>query len=171
MIKIFLIFLLLLFVSCSNPNWYKPMGSLFRTMPKGGTPGFELGWQHGCESGLGSQFGGAIYMSFYSWKRDPDIASSKPDIPKIKARYKKELAKVNWNEPRDIAKNFSDYNSVFWLAHKYCRHAILGMLQTAGMNPTIAGDDNRYDPGAHSLGNIWKINGRGDTRIGSSGLW
>lgn len=144
--------------------------TLFKKMPKGGTPGFELGWIHGCESGLGSQFGGAVYMSFYTWKRDPDIASVNPDIPKIRARYRKELAKVNWNDPVEVKKNFSDYNTIFWGAHSFCHGAVLGILQTANMNPSLPGAE-RYDPMAHSLGNVWKLNGRGDTRIGSSGLW
>ena len=70
------------------------MGFIFRHAPKEGSPGFRLGWMHGCESGLGTQFGGAIYQSFYSWKRDVDIASSNPDYKKIKNRYKKELKDV-----------------------------------------------------------------------------
>lgn len=46
------------------------MGWVFKNIPKDGTPGYKLGWIHGCESGLGTQFGGAIYQSFYTWKRD-----------------------------------------------------------------------------------------------------
>ena len=88
-------------------------------MPKNGSPGFKLGWIHGCESGLGSQFGGAFFMSFYSWKRDPDIASVDPNITRIRARYKKELKDVNWDNPAEVKKNLSDYNSVtvLFLAH------------------------------------------------------
>ena len=148
---------------------------LFRQMPKGGTPGYELGWIHGCESGLGSQFAGAIYMTFYTWKRDPDIASSNPDIPKIRERYKSELSKVNWNDLNDVKKNFSDYNTIFWGAHAFCRHSVLGILQSAVMTPKLPGEQ-RYNPAEHNLGTIWKLNGRGDARIGSTaggggGLW
>ena len=71
------IILLFLTLNSCSPYWYKPMGFIFNHVPKEGSPGFRLGWMHGCESGLGTQFGGAIYQSFYSWKRDPDIASSK----------------------------------------------------------------------------------------------
>lgn len=166
---------LIIILSCSTPNWYKPMGyMIFSMMPKGGSPGFNLGWMHGCESGLGSQFGGAFYMTFYTWKRDPDITSSKPDINKIKQRYKKELKDINWNNDQEVKKNFADYNMVFWDAHYFCRQTVLGTLQTAGMNPALPGGV-RYDPAAHSIGSIYKINAKGDARLGSpaatGGYW
>ncbi|MES2961114.1 MAG: hypothetical protein V4694_01890 [Pseudomonadota bacterium] len=165
--------IILILISCTScaANWYKPMGqTLFSQMPKGGSPGYNLGWTHGCQSGLGSQFAGAFYMSFYSWSKDADIASSNPDIAKIKMRYKTELKDVNWNDPADVKKNFSDYNTIFWGAHAFCRHSVLGILQTAAMTPVLPGQE-RYDPMGHSLGNIWKINGKGDTRIGTGGNW
>ncbi len=172
--NLFKLILLIALSSCSVANWYKPMGyRLFRTMPEGGTPGFELGWIHGCESGLGTQFGGGIYQSFYTWKRDPDITSSNPDIAKIRTRYKKELKKVNWDNLADVKKNFSDYNSIFWGAHYYCRQSVLGSMQASGANPTLPGEA-RLDPSSsnfQSVGSVWKLNGRGDTRIGSTGLW
>jgi hypothetical protein len=139
-------------------------------MPKGGSPGFELGWIHGCQSGLGSQFGGAVYMTFYTWSRDPDITSVNPNIPKIRERYKKELKDVNWDNPEEVKKNFSDYNTVFWRAHIFCRHSVLGTLQSAGMSPSLP-SRTRYDPGAHHIGSIWKIDGKGDTRISTGGNW
>ena len=145
------------------------MGWIFKNIPKEGSPGFRLGWIHGCESGLGTQFGGAIYQSFYTWKRDPDIASSNPDYNKIRKRYKKELKDINWNNVAEIKKNLNDYNTVFWMGHYFCRQTILGTLQTADMAPPVA-DEERYDPMAHSLGNIFKMTGKGDTRIGT-GLW
>lgn len=160
----------IIFLSACAKNWYKPMGQvLFSQMPKGGSPGYELGWIHGCESGLGSQFAGALYMNFYTWKRDTDIALSEPDYDKIRRRYKKELANVNWNDINDIKKNLSDYNTIFWGAHAFCRHSALGILQTATMDPKLAGQD-RYNPMEHSLGNVWKMTGKGDTRIGT-GNW
>ena len=172
MFKAFLsVFLIFFLASCSTPNWYKPMGlRVFRKMPKEGTPGFKLGWIHGCESGLGTQFGGSIYQSFYSWHRDPDITSSDPDINKIRVRYKKELRAINWNNKNEITKNFSDYNSIFWGAHYFCRQVVLGTMQAADMEAPLPGEE-RYNPGKHSVGNIWKLNGRGDVRIGSTGLW
>jgi hypothetical protein len=164
------LFLILFLTACKTANWYKPMGyMLFKQMPKGGTPGYELGWIQGCQSGLGSQFGGAFYMTFYTWSRDPDITSTNPNIPLIRERYKKELAKVNWDDPIDVKKNFSDYNTIFWGAHAFCRHSVLGILQTANMNPILPGEE-RYDPGQHNLGNIWRLTGQGDTRIGT-GNW
>ncbi len=166
--KIFLIFILLL-TSCQK-NWYKPGGYLFSNMPKGGTPGFELGWTHGCQSGMGSQFGSAFFMTFYTWSRDPDITSSVPDLEKIKNRYKKELGKVNWDDPKEVKKNLSDYNTIFWPAHAYCRHSTLGMLQTAGLTPDLASNP-RWDPTQHSIGAVWKLTGKGDVRIGATGLW
>lgn len=143
---------------------------VFRQMPKDGSPGYRLGWRHGCESGLGNQFGGAFYMTFYTWIKDVDIVSSNPNIERIRKRYGKQLKGINWNDPDDIAKNFNDYKTIFWSAHIFCRHSILGTLQQAGMEPPLP-STTRYDPGAHSIGNIWKINGKGDTRIGSGGNW
>lgn len=168
--KIIIIFTLIFLNSCVA-NWYKPMGyRVFKQMPKGGSPGFELGWIHGCQSGLGSQFGGSFYMSFYSWSRDPDISSSTPNIDVIRNRYKKELKKINWNNPEEIKKNFDDYNKIFWSAHIFCRHSILGTLQSAGMTPPLP-SQQRYDPSAHNIGSIWKINGKGDTRFATGGNW
>lgn len=169
--KKLLIFTLLIALATCTPNWYKPIGyRLFRQMPKGGSPGFNLGWVHGCESGLGTQFGGAIYMNFYTWQRDSDIVSSAPDIDKIRKRYKKELKDVNWNDSNDIKRNFRDYNKIFWSAHAFCRHSVVGTLQAASMDPPLAGEV-RYNPAAHHLGSIWKLDGKGDVRIGSKGLW
>lgn len=163
------VIILITFTSCSVPNWYKPRGYLlFSMMPKGGSPGYNLGWIHGCESAGGTQFGGSIYQSYYTWRRDPDITSSRPNIEVIKARYKKELKAVNWNDPKDVERNLSDYNLVFWDAHYFCRQTILGTLNTADMNPPLPGQA-RYDPGAHSIGNIYKINAKGDPRLGSTG--
>ncbi len=171
-IKSSLFIALLAFISsCNVPNWYKPRGYLlFSMMPKGGSPGFNLGWIHGCESGAGTQFGGAVYQSYYTWKRDPDITSSKPDVEKIRRRYKKELKDINWNNPEEVKSNFADYNMIFWDAHYFCRQTILGTLNTAAMNPPLPGD-TRYDMGAHSIGNVYKINGKGDPRYGSTGYW
>jgi hypothetical protein len=171
--NIILIIFIITLGSCSVPNWYKPHGYLtFRQMPKGGTPGFNLGWIHGCQSGMGSDFGMALGMTFYTWSKDPDIASSNPDIPKIKARYKKELKDINWNDEAEVKQNFSDYNTIFWSAVSFCKHSLLGSLQMSGVNPALPGDA-RYDPSSHSIGNVWKINGRGDTRIGSgdNSMW
>ncbi len=165
----FIIFALLLLSSCYK-NWYKPMGFLFTNMPEGGTPGFNLGWTHGCQSGLGTQFTNGFYMNFYTWSRDPDITSSSPNIEAIKNRYKKELKGVNWNDPANVKKNFSDYNTIFWSAHSYCRHSALGMLQTAGINPKIPGSE-RFVPGEDNIGSVWRMTGKGDVRIGATGLW
>ncbi len=167
--KYFLI-ILIIFLSSCVANWYKPSGyKFFSQMPKGGSPGFELGWIHGCQSGLGTQFGAAIYMTFYTWSRDPDISSVNPDIPKIRARYKKELKGINWDDINDVKKNFSDYNTIFWNTHSFCRHSILGTMQSAGMTPKLAGQE-RFSPSEHNLGSVWKIDGKGDTRIGR-GFW
>lgn len=169
--KNFLAIFLIIAVTCCVPNWYKPFGwRMFRQMPKDGTPGLRLGWLHGCESGLGTQFGGALFMTFYTWKRDADITSANPNVEVIRKRYKKELKGVDWNNPADIKKNFSDYNGIIWTAHAFCRHSLLGTLQSADMTPKIPGQD-RYDPTAHSVSNVWRLHGKGDVRIGKSGLW
>lgn len=148
---------------------------VFRQMPKDGTPGFRLGWKHGCESGLGSHFGGAIYMTFYSWSKDPDIASVQPNVDRVRLKYPEELKGINWNDPEEVKDNFAHYREIFWKAHIFCRHSVLGILQTAGMDPPLAGSEARYDPAKHHLGSIWKIDGKGDTRYGAStgggGLW
>ena len=169
--KIFLLLLLTLTSSC-GPYWYKPHGSVFRQMPKGGSPGFNLGWKHGCESGLGTQFGGAFYMTFYTWHRDVDIVKANPtpnDIERVRLRYPDELRNINWSDQKDVEKNFRHYNTIFWQGHNFCRQSILGMLQNAAMNPPIPGDD-RVDFTKGALGNIYKIDGRGDARWGN-GFW
>ena len=166
-IKFYYLFLFILISAC-GPYWYKPYGRLFTRLPKGGTPGFNLGWNHGCESGLATQFGGAFYMAFYSWRKDPDIVSSNPNINRIRDRYRNELRKVNWNDIAEVNINLKDYNSAFGLSYNYCRHSALGILQTAGMTPTLASDDMRFTPGAHNLGSIYKIDGKGDSRLS---LW
>ncbi len=175
MLKKILLILLILSLSSCGRYWYKPYGRIFKQAPKDGTPGLELGWLHGCESGFSTQFGAAIYMSFYSWKRDPDIIRANPtpeDIARIRERYANErIAKIDWNNPIEVKKNFNDYNTIFWGAHIFCRHIVVGQLQMSGMEPTVPGGQSttipgsRYDPGAHSLGNILKIDGKGDSRL------
>ena len=170
-----LLLVTLLLTSCV-PNWWKPMGyTMFKKMPKDGTPGFRLGWKHGCQSGLGNQFGGGIYMYFYTWSRDPDISSSHPDINKIRKKYP-ELKGINWDNIEEVKKNFSDYNTVFWGAHIFCRHSVLGILQTTGSSASGNGltaplpGEERFDMGQHSIGRVWTMYGKGDTRWGR-GLW
>ena len=109
-------------------------------------------------------------MTFYTWSRDIDIASSNPNVTAIRERYKKELKNVNWSNPKEVKKNFSDYNTIFWGAHAFCRHSALGLLQSAEMDPPLPGED-RYDPGKHSLSNVWRIHSKGDTRISRGGGW
>lgn len=159
--KIFIIIILLSITSCSR-YWYKPYGVVFNDMPKGGTPGFNLGWRHGCESGLALQFGGAIYMTFYSWHKDVDIISTNPDIDKIRKRYGKELD-IDWNNPEVVKKNFSDYKNIFAIARSHCKYAVFGTMQLAQGDPPLPGE-SRYEPGAWSLRNIYTLEGRGDTR-------
>ncbi len=159
--------LMFMLLSCSTPNWYKPRGYLLFSMkPQGGSPGFDLGWVHGCQSGAGTQFGGAFFKSFYKWSKDPDIASSRPNLERIRKRYPKELKDINWNDPKEIKKNFADYNLVFWDAHFLCRQVTLGTLQMAGMTPNLPGE-TRYNPSAHHLGSIYNLSGKNDPRIGS----
>ena len=168
MLKQLLAILIILTLSSCSRYWYKPYGKIFNKMPKGGTPGFELGWTHGCESGLATQFGGAIYMSFYHWKKDVDILKTNKtpeDIERIRKRYKKEkLANIDWNNPAEVQKNFNDYATIFWGAHIFCRHGALGELQMADMEPPLSGF-GRYNPGKHSLGNVYKIDSKGDARL------
>jgi len=167
--KIILIIFISFLASCSTPNWYKPAGyRLFRQMPEG-SPGLRLGWRHGCESGLGTQFGGKVYMTFYEWQRDPDITSVKPDVEKIRKRYPKLLKDINWDDPNEVKKNFNDYNIIFWTAHAFCRHSTIGTLQQAQMVPVLV-NENRYKLDGVGVGNVWKIDGKGDTRLGR-GYW
>ena len=160
--KIIIITLFLFCSSCSK-FWYKPYGKVFNLGPKKGSPGFKLGWEHGCISGLGSQFGGAVMMTFYTWTKDVQIAKrvqTPQDIEDIKNRYPQELKDINWNNPQEVTKNFNDYKTVFWNAHGYCHGMILGALQNATMNPTIPGQ-TRYVPGSDNLNSIYRIDGRG----------
>jgi hypothetical protein len=161
-IKIFASLLWLSFLSGCGPYWYKPDGKIFTTMPQGGTPGFELGWKHGCESGLSTQFGGAFFQSFYTFKKDPDIMSVNPDLEKIRRRYIKELP-INWNDPEEVKKNLSDYKRIHPAAYAYCKHTILGTMQSSAMEPPLPGD-TRWDPAKADIGNVYRIDARGDTR-------
>ncbi len=172
LLKYLTILSVIFLASCSTKHWWKPRGELlFSMMPEGGTPGFELGWKHGCESGAGTQFGGGIYKTFYTWRRDPDITSTKPDIEKIREKYgDNELKDINWSDPDEVKKNFADYNIVFWDAHFVCRQVVIGTLQMAKMDPPLPGAV-RYDPTAHHVGSVWRLNGKGDARIGSTGYW
>ena len=161
--KLLALTLIILLSSCYK-NWYKPMGRIFRTMPKGGTPGYELGWIHGCESGLGTQFGGEVYKMFYGWKKDPDIVSSNPNYNKIRLRYRSELKKVDWNNQKEVDKNISDYKKIFPIAYFYCRQSVLGILQSANMTPDLPGDNKLLQPFEHNAVNVFIITGNsGDT--------
>ena len=161
---------MILLVFCSscagNPHWWKPHGRTFsKHAPKDGSDGFRLGWMHGCESGFATQFGGAIYMSLYEWKKDPDLVTKNPDINKLRVKYQD--WNVNWNNVDEVNKNLSDYKKIFWRAHIFCRHTVLGTMQMAEMEPPLP-NEPRYDPGKHSLGNIYNMRGRGNMR---GGLW
>lgn len=162
LINIFLTLSLFIVLSGCSSYWYKPYGQIFSYMPKGGSPGFELGWKQGCESGLSTQFGNAMYAYFYRYKKDPDIMSSNPDIVKISQRYRKELP-INWNNPAEVQKNISDYKKIHGAAYAFCKHSILGTMYTAGMVAPLAGE-SRWDPAAADIGAVYKIDGRGDTR-------
>ncbi len=166
----YIIFVFLLSNCAGSPYWYAPNGYLFKMMPKGGSPGYNLGWKHGCESGLGTQFAGALSMSFFTWHRDIDIVSSKPNIPAVKERYKKELKDVNWSDPADVKRNFSDYNLVFFDAYNFCRQTALGSLRATTINPPLPGG-TRYDPGGQNIADVWKLDGAYDSRIGNTGYW
>ena len=85
-------------------------------------------------------------------------------------RYKEELKDINWDDIEEVKKNFSDYNTIFWRSHIFCRHSILGTLQSADMEPPLP-SQQRYNPAAHHIGSVWKIDGKGDTRIGQGGNW
>ena len=159
-----LIISILLLSGCGGNSKYllKPHGYTFLTQaPQEGTPGFRLGWYHGCESGFGSQFGGEFFMAFYTWQRDQDLIIKNPDIAKIKAKYEKELP-IDWNNPEEIKKNLSDYKKVFWHAHSFCRHTALGTHQASaspGNNvyePPLPGEQH-FKPGGHNLSNIYSF--------------
>ena len=156
-------------VSSCGPYWYKPYGRIFTHVPKDGNPGYRTGWMHGCESGLATQFGSAIMMSFYRWKKDPDLSIDKPDLNLIHQKYGDQWD-INWNDPEEIKMNIKHYKKVFWLAHMFCRHAIVGTYQTAAdayggtMNPPLPGEQ-RFVPGKHNLGNVWSLYGRGNSQL------
>ena len=124
---------------------------------------------HGCESGMATQFSSAIMMAFYEWKKDADISVSKPDLDLVRRKYEDKWD-INWNDPEEIKTNVRHYQRIFWIAHLFCRHAILGTYQiSAGahggsMDPPLAGEA-RYNPGAHSLGNIYSFHGRGTGQL------
>jgi hypothetical protein len=163
--NIITVFALFLLSSC-GPYWYKPMGKIFKQAPKApeeASYGFRLGWIHGCESGLATNFGGTFFMTFYDWKRDPDLLAENLDRNKLSKRYEKELP-INWNNDREVEKNVYDYNNIFWTAHKYCRHYVLGSLRMAEMNPGLPSSGERFTLGNHNITDIYRLDGFGDTR-------
>ena len=170
--KISIIIIITLLTSSCGPYWYKPYGKIFKQAPKDGTPGYQMGWMHGCESGMATQFGSAIMMAFYKWKKDPDLSIARPDINLIKLKYE-DRWEIDWNNPEEIQRNIRHYKKIFWVAHLFCRHAIIGTYQTAksahgkSFDPPLPGDQ-RYKPGAHSLGNVYSFHGRGDMSLS---LW
>jgi hypothetical protein len=161
--------LLLLLTSCSR-YWYKPYGKIFNHKPSG-SPGLELGWVHGCESGLGTQFGGAIMMTFYSWNKDETIAAysgeninpNSPEIIEVRNKYGKDLD-IDWNNPQEIAKNFNEYNMIFWRSHIFCRHSILQTLNSSEMTPPLP-SEQRYEMDKHSPMDVWKFDRGNNFRI------
>jgi hypothetical protein len=167
--KLLIAMLTLLSISACGKYWYKPYGKIFNHGPKDGTPGYRTGWEHGCESGLATQFGSAFFMAFYSWKRDENLTISKPDMDLVKETYEKEWD-IDWNDLEEVKTNIRHYNKVFWLGHIFCRHSIVGTYQMAGsahgksMDPPLPGEQ-RYVPGAHSLGNIYSFHGRGNSHL------
>ena len=165
----FLLLSALLITAC-GPYWYKPYGRIFSHAPKDGNPGYRTGWIHGCESGLATQFGSAFMMSFYQWKKDPNLAIDKPDMNLVYQTYKDKWD-INWNNEEEIKENIKHYRKVFWFAHAFCRHSIIGTYQTAAdaynataMNPPLPGEQ-RFVPGKHNLGNIYSIYGRGNSQL------
>lgn len=126
----------LITVTGCYPNWWKPHGYLFKYMPKDGSPEYRLAWKHGCESGLGTAFGGTLYKHFYTWTKDQKML----------------------NEP--------DYTKVFWMVHLFCRHVVLGTLQMANMEAPLPGDKTypftSFTIGTHNLGSIYQIRGTGN---------
>ena len=166
--KKLLIIVLLIFTGCYK-NWYKPMGKIFDTMPKGGTSGFNLGWIHGCESGLATQFGGEAYKMFYAWKKDPDIISINPNFERVKKRYRSELKNVDWKNQKEVEKNFNDYKKIHPIAYYQCRQTVLGTLQSASMTPNLPGDNALIQPLGHNVWNVFQVMGApGDTL---QGIW
>ncbi|MDA0901883.1 MAG: hypothetical protein O3B09_00535 [Proteobacteria bacterium] len=173
LIKTIIILILPIILTGCYDNWYKPHGYSFKHAPKTGSPGFKLGFKHGCESGFANNFGGTFYMTFYSWSKDRDLVIENPDIEKLRKRYEKEMP-INWDDPEEVKKNVNDYKKVFWQAHRFCRHSVLGthhasgtMEQGGSWEPTLPGQE-RYSPGgpkAHTIGNVWSFRGRGNSNL------
>ena len=163
-----LILILTLFSSC-GAYWYKPMGKIFNQAPKApeeASYGFRLGWMHGCESGLATNFGGVFFMTFYRWSRDADLLAQPLNKSKLSRRYKKEMP-IDWNNDLEVNKNVSDYNTIFWRVHQYCRHYALGSLRMVGFDPTLPGGKGKGDRfmlGNHSVTDLYRLDGFGDTR-------
>jgi hypothetical protein len=102
-------------------------------------------------------------MTFYKWKRDPDLAKGSLDRVKLSRKYKKEIP-IDWNNDREVEKNIYDYNTIFWRAHQYCRHYALGSLKMSGMEPDLPGRE-RISLGSHDVTDLYRLDGFGDTRF------
>ena len=122
--KILLLIISLSLLSSCGPYWSKPYGKIFKQAPKDGTPGYRAGWMDGCESGLATQFGSAIMMSFYEWKKDPDLSVARPDLNLIRKKYEDKWD-IDWNNTEEIQVNIRHYKRIFWISHIFCR---LGLI-------------------------------------------
>jgi hypothetical protein len=111
-------------------------------------------------------------MTFYKWKKDPDLSVSKPDLYLIRQKYGDKWD-LDWNDVEEVKKSIRHYKKVFWIGHIFCRHSILGTYQLSksahgkSFDPPLPGEQ-RYVPGKHSLGNIYSFHGRGASQ---SSMW
>ena len=154
--------LIIITTSC-NDSWYKPGAHLLDNGPKTGSPGFLLGWRHGCESGISGSFTGNMFMYFWDYKRDPELMRKDLNTELLKEKYAKELP-INWNDSEEVKKMISDYKQPFWSAHAYCRHYGIQTLQMSDMAPANP-KEARYVLGSHNVGSIWRLDARGDNRL------
>ena len=155
-----LIILLLSSASCIG-NWYKPGSRVFKHVPKDGSDGLKAGWMDGCESGLATSFGGNMYMSFYSWKRDHTLIANQIDYASIYKRYGDKWKNINWNNKDSIDKSIKDYNLIFWRAHIFCRHFVLQNLNAAGGKvPGVGTDTVGINFQRHlNIGDVFSLHG------------
>ena len=103
--NITLIIILLFFITSCNKYWYKPASYVLNNGPKKGSPGYLLGWNHGCQSGMATNFGGPLFLWLWDYKKDADLVRHDRDLEKLRVKYEKELP-INWDDPEEVAKKY-----------------------------------------------------------------
>jgi hypothetical protein len=93
------------------PKMLKPANWILDQMPKGMSPVFNYGWQHGCESGLATMTN-SYYRYNYRFKMDPEMRTYSLNLGSSAANYE--------NRFRDAERELGSYR-VYDYYYRYGR--------------------------------------------------